>query len=140
MITDVRNIIAFRSSLVILIALCATCGRADFFGERKGECVFTKFISALMGPHASHWLFLFPSISFTATATEGFREPFVRPCSSGCLTPTTPRRCNIRPREDSSFRESGSYLAEEQEKRDTRATRANIQQLFRYGGVTIRLT
>lgn len=49
-INDVRNIIVFRSLLVIFAALCATCSCADFFSG-KGE--FHEVNFRANGPHDS---------------------------------------------------------------------------------------
>jgi len=65
-INDERNIIVFRSLLVIFTALCATCSRTDFFSG-KGE---------------------FHEVNFNAngpTTLAGISQPFVRPCPFGCL-------------------------------------------------------
>jgi len=66
MINDERNIIVFRSLLVISAALCAMCSRADFFSG-KGE--FHEVDFSANGP----------------TILVGISQPFVRPCPFGCL-------------------------------------------------------
>lgn len=77
-INDVRNIIVFRSLLVIFAALCATCSCADFFSG-KGE--FHKVNFGANGPHDSRGDFatICTSLSFRLSYSLTIRAAIFSP-------------------------------------------------------------